>query len=724
MKPALILVVIINIISTHALAYQPAQSVNKLKAKLLAKGKQTDTAAVNILNTIAEEFYESAPDSTVHYAENAFAIANKLNYTRGKADAYVQLASVNNFRGQYAAGTVNYNKALQLYRSNKDQLGVSKAFMGLGSIQDYLGNYTVALNYYEKALAIRKQLGNQQEVANSYAIIGITYDNKGQFTKALDNYFKSLNIDLKLNNHLAAADNYCNIGVVMQHLELWDKAMDYFNKANALWLRLDDKQGISTISQNIGEVLMSQKKFNEANTYFQKALKDYLILGDQDGISLVYYDLGIVNYHLQKTDSAIFYLKKSLESATANNIQYNMAYAYEGLALVYNLEKRYSEAYAHALSAQKLAGKLQSLNTQADATLQVSNALAGLKQFDKAYEQHRLYTSLRDSLKNDETLQKFASYNMAIDFENSQRKAVVKEAQLVKKIEQQRVANTIYAIVIVIITIMMIIYYNAKRKQLKANAMLAEKNREVLEQAEELNGLNTLKDRLISILAHDLRAPLSTLRGMFTLLTQHDITPEEFAEMVPLVSGKLEHTSDFLDTLLFWINSQVDNITDTTKNFCLSDVVKVELETLQDQLKQKNITAINSVTTGHVVMADPNSIRIVVHNFLTNSIKFSHENSLIEIKAQVINGEVLFMVKDHGIGMSTDQLGKLFKRKVESQPGTKNERGTGMGLIFCKDLVEKYNGRIWAKSDLNAGTELGFALASASSVVENSPKLV
>jgi signal transduction histidine kinase len=714
LKSLYIIIFLICLASVSVIATPQNSETDSLKKLILTANGQVkgnDTTTINRLNKLAEKYYESAPDSTIYFANLAINSAKKLNYTKGIATGNRLLGRVNSFKGNYVNANNNYNISLKLYRQINNQFGISEVYIGLGRVQDFLGNYNQAIKFFEQALAIRKKLRNEIDIANCYAIIGITYDNKGDFNKALDYYFKSLIIDLKLNDQLSAANNYCNIGVVMQHLELYPKALDYFNKANSLWLKLNDKQGISTCYQNIGEVMLAQKQYAKAYNYFKRASATYHELGDEEGISLIYYNIGLYHYYTANPDSAIYYLNRSLASAIKSNIKYNKAYAYIGLALIYNLEKDYNKAYKYALLAQQTANNLQSTNTRAEATLQLSKALAGLKQFDKAYVQHLLYVSLKDSLKNNESLQKLTSYNLAIAFESNQRKTHQKEAELEQKLSQQRRTNFIYAGIIVIITIMLIVYYNAKRKQLKANALLEIKNKEVLTQADKLNELNVLKDRLISILAHDLRAPLSTLRGLFSLMTDKDITHTEFIEMVPGVFGKLEHTSNFLDTLLFWINSQVDNVEDTTKSFCLYDVVKVELANLEDQFKLKNITPLNRVSAVHTVRADPNSIRIVIHNFLTNAIKFSHQNSTIEASARIENDIVIFTVTDRGIGMTEQQLDKLFNSKVNSQPGTRNEVGTGMGLVFCKDLVEKYNGKIWAKSTLNEGTELSFTLA-------------
>jgi signal transduction histidine kinase len=189
------------------------------------------------------------------------------------------------------------------------------------------------------------------------------------------------------------------------------------------------------------------------------------------------------------------------------------------------------------------------------------------------------------------------------------------------------------------------------------------------------------------------------------------ITREEFVEMVPRVFNTLEHSSDFLDTLLFWINSQVESTKNTVRSFSISKLVSRELTHLEDQLKQKGISVTTKIAPDALALADPNSIRIVIHNFLTNAIKFSYPNGTIEVISHIYDTEwVLFIVKDHGVGMNEEYLDSLFKNQVASALGTENEAGTGMGLLFCKDLVEKYKGKIWANSKVGVGTELCFVL--------------
>jgi len=717
---------IFNLVGLVLFAKQQDTSADSLKRLILPALKNTsklpDTLTISRINKLAEEYFESSPDSTSYYGDLEIKLSRKINYLKGIADGASRIATVNTFRGDYTNSAKNYTLALKLYKQLNDNHGISESYIGLGRVQDYLGNYDNAGNLFNMALALLLKIADEADIADCYNIMGITYDNKGDFSKALDCYYKSLIIDIKHKNNLAAADCYNNIGTIMQRIELYPKALDYFNHAMAIWQAAHDKQGISTASQNIGEVLMSQKKYADAIAYLKEASNMFHELGDKEGISLIYYDLGLYNYYTGHTNVAIDYLNQSLQSAEHYKIKYNKANAYEGLALVYNLEKNYTPAYAYALEAQATANNLGSLSTKADATLQVSVALAGLKHFQQAYKQLKLYSALKDSLDNNESIHKIISYNLEVDFLKKQKEITEQQHQqedvFRQKITRQKNTNLIYAIIMVVMAILAIVYYRGTRKQQKINILLAEKNNEIIsqqenlnEQAAKLNELNLLKDRLIAVLAHDLRAPISTLRGLFNLMTDDSITREEFVEMVPRVFITLEHSSDFLDTLLFWTNSQVDTTGNTIKSFNIEDVVSRELIHLEDSIKHKNINITVNIAPATIALADPNSIRIVIHNFLTNAIKFSNRDGVIEITAQQQDSEwIIFTLKDNGVGMTPEYQENLFKSQVVSAVGTENEIGTGMGLLFCKDLIEKYKGKIWAKSSLGVGTELCFLL--------------
>jgi two-component system, sensor histidine kinase and response regulator len=194
-------------------------------------------------------------------------------------------------------------------------------------------------------------------------------------------------------------------------------------------------------------------------------------------------------------------------------------------------------------------------------------------------------------------------------------------------------------------------------------------------------------------------------------LQDDTITHQQLLDMIPDVLKKLEFTSDFLDTLLFWINSQMENFDNSVKNFSVKDIIMHETESYQEQALSKGISLISNIPDELEASADPNSIRIVIRNLITNAIKFCMEKDTIEIFAEKDNEQnILIRIKDTGIGMSAEQRDKLFKSKVTSKTGTHNESGTGMGLLFCKDFVEKCNGKIGVTSAHGIGTEFYFTI--------------
>jgi signal transduction histidine kinase len=155
----------------------------------------------------------------------------------------------------------------------------------------------------------------------------------------------------------------------------------------------------------------------------------------------------------------------------------------------------------------------------------------------------------------------------------------------------------------------------------------------------------------------------------------------------------------------------MENFDSSAKSFPIKDVVSYEVSNYHEQATEKGIKLIDNVSDNITVAADPNSIRIVTRNLITNAIKFSRKDDTIEVSAvQKDESYILISVKDSGVGMSEKQLNKLFKSKVDSGTGTNNESGTGMGLLFCKDLIEKCNGKIWVESVHGSGTEFFFTL--------------
>ena len=721
---------IFSFIFATGVAKSKRDKVDSLKSLPLST-QAPDTVNVNRLNKLAGAFFLINPDSTFVYAQKAIVLARKLNYDAGVAAGLLQIGHVNYFRGRSAQAEANFDEAAAIYKRLHDDSGLSTCYVSYGRMYNLLANYKKALVYLYLALDIDKRIKDDRSLTDCYKNIGITYYSEGQLPAALDNYYNALFIALKNHYTVLSGEIYNDIGVVLQGMEVYPNALKYYKISLRILEQKNDIQGIGTLNENIGEVLIAQAQYDAALGYLLKGFKIAKLQDDKDGLSSLYADMGMCYAHKGQVKLAIGYLDTSLQIATRYKNVYNQAYASIGLSTIYNLQKDYSNAYKYVMQGQAYALRLGNLSVRANAAFQLNKTLAGLGKYSEAYQSLNQYIDLKHQLKDDESLQKLTTYNSELNFAEKQRQLAQqqreKELLYAQKLHNQRLINTIFSVIILGMVVTLVVYYRQKRKQQVINAMLEEKNREVLrqkenidEQAHSLNNLNILKDRLISILAHDLRAPLSTLRGLFDLLQDDSISHQELLELIPNVLKKLEYTSDFLDTLLFWINSQMENFESSNKSFSLKDLVAYEVENYHEQAAQKGIELIDHVSGDLMASADPNSIRIVIRNLITNALKFSGENDKVEVFADMQDSKnILVKVKDTGVGISADQLKKLFKSKVESTIGTKNELGTGMGLLFCKDLVEKCKGKMWVTSKPGVGTEFSFTIPVAHVVPPN-----
>ncbi len=663
----------------------------------------------------------SNPDSTFYYAVESIALSKKTGYPKGLADGLVQEAHVYYFKGKSKEAVQNFDQAILIYKQLNDQKGLAACYVLYGRMATQLADYGKALKYSNMALAIDKKTGDEYALTDCYKNIGIIYFSQGQLSKALDFYYEALFIAVKNHYNILSADLYNDIGVILQNMEVYPNALEYFKKSIAIFQGTNNLQALGTLNENVGEVLLAQNDYNSAIVYLNKANRIAKKQNDKDGLSSVYTDLGMCYAYKHEFKKAISYLDTSLMIGIKYKIVYNQAYALIGFATVYNLQKDFKNAYPYAVSGQKLAIKLGNLSVRANAAFQMNKTLAGLGKVNEAYKALNEYIDLKNGLKDNESIQKLTAYNFELSFAVNKRlqaqKQHEKDLLYSQNIRYQRLINLIFLIIISAMIVITAIYYREKRKQQKINVMIESKNIEVLqqkadldEQANKLNSLNILKDRLISILAHDLRAPLSTLRGLFDLLQDDSISHEQMLGMIPGVLKKLEYTSDFLDTLLFWINSQMENFVSAVKSFPVSEMLSNEIESHNEQAARKGISLSQHIPDELNAYADPNSVRIVVRNLITNAIKFSGENDTIEVSAKQDEQNTIIQVADSGTGMSPEKINKLFKSNVNSEIGTHKESGTGMGLLFCKDLVEKWNGTIWVTSEQGIGTKFYFTV--------------
>jgi PAS domain S-box-containing protein len=255
----------------------------------------------------------------------------------------------------------------------------------------------------------------------------------------------------------------------------------------------------------------------------------------------------------------------------------------------------------------------------------------------------------------------------------------------------------------------------------ETNVLLEERQQQIEEQSEELMAqrdqlslLNTTKDKLFSILGHDLRSPFSTLIGYSQLLIKNlrKYPIEKIEHQLNYILESSRQTFYMLNNLLEWSRSQREIIGFNPEPINLPHYLSSELQILKQQASQKNLQIKEEIIgTEKIINADPNLISTVIRNLISNAIKYSFKDKSIHITLCYNENDFLFSVKDEGTGIKPEVKENLFKiSNIGSTVGTMGERGTGLGLLICGDFIAKHNGKIWVESELNMGSKFCFTI--------------
>lgn len=239
-----------------------------------------------------------------------------------------------------------------------------------------------------------------------------------------------------------------------------------------------------------------------------------------------------------------------------------------------------------------------------------------------------------------------------------------------------------------------------------------EQKRVIENQKKELVIANETKDKFFSIIAHDLRGPIGSLVNMFELLEDESLfTEKERKEAEIAMKKSTKSTYELLENLLRWSRLQNGTIEFNPENINCFDIVEQCFSLLKNLSKNKKISLVNNIKKDLHVYADKEMITTVIRNLISNAIKFTNENGLIELNADKKGYFIWISVKDNGIGIENKNIPKLFVINEKlSTTGTFGEKGTGLGLILCKEFVEKNNGKICVESELGKGSSFIFTI--------------
>lgn len=616
-----------------------------------------------------------------------------------------------------------YNRSLQLAITNGFEQQLADLLYKEANNFESNNSFERAISNYENALLLYQEIGDTHKVAFINNYIGFCFINLYAEDKAIEYYLKSLKICEEIGDEEGKAMNFIDIGNLYYDQGNYDNAKKYFQDALSLYEKLDDKSGIATCYTNLGNAFSDDGYHEDGIDYYKQSIILEEEIGDKGGIATNYNNLGDIYIQKGMYRDAQGYFLKALTISNEIGDKDLLAIVYLNIADVQLKLKNYDGAIKYATISLNISREIGDLDFELDNLLCLASANESLGNTSKALFFYKENNKVKDSLISIDKEKKVQLFNALNELEKTY--FTITDLSNKNEISQLRYENEkkisyflIVAIVIfAFLTILLIRQQASKRKAYNLlefrNYQINKMNDEIQEQRDFLKQLNKTKDKFFSIIAHDLKNPFNSIKGFTELLIENsgEYDEEKRLKFLRVIKDSTNKASILLNNLLIWASSQSGNLDYNPKKTVLVNDVLDVVSLLEIQAIKKEIDIYNNVDHNLLVNADENMLNTVLRNLISNAIKFTKQQGEIKISTIQDKNMVEVSIIDNGVGISEEEIKDLFSIDVKNtHKGTANETGSGLGLVLCKDFVEKQGGKIWVNSTLGKGTEFVFSI--------------
>ena len=619
-------------------------------------GNQQDVfAIVDSLNALAYNNRRSNPRESLEYAQRAYHLCEGIDYPKGLAGALHSMGTAKVVMGRYDQGLSDLMEALSIREQEDDYVGLMSTLNNLGYTFAELKNDRRALEYYQMALSYREHNAELRDIGIIINNIGHVSLRQNDFDTALEYFYQALEVNEQNGDDRGVASTLSNIGLVYHKTGSYAKGLEYHMRAYELGKNVDDKFGMISTLRNIAEVHLLQERFSEATNF---ALRSMLLAQELGSLT-------------EERNTAAL------------------------LAQVYERRGRFRDATRYYKIESELKDSLYSI-LQSEAIAQIQTVF-----------------EVESKVKEIEHLRKEQIVNAHV-------------------IRTQKWLLFFSGVFLVVVLSLLVVIMLSSRRIKAINSELTQKNDEIIRQKDtiqqkvtaldeknkELESIDTIKNKLISVIAHDLKNPFNSITGYSELLfTDYEgYTPQEVSMFLGIIHDNAIKGNMLLDNLLQWSRLQTRTIQYLPVVHIMYKLVEDELFFLQHKAKEKGVVLSNEMPPDLEVFGDSNMLKTVIRNLISNALKFTPQGGSVTIKAKPEDNSVIVSVADTGEGIEPHVKEKLFTGEVGvTTTSESGEKGTGLGLMLCKDFVLKHKGEIWVESKPGEGASFFFRLPNKTS---------
>lgn len=649
-----------------------------------------DTEQVNLLNRLGVEYIKIDPEVAESIFNKSLAVSDSLKFIKGIGDARMHLADLEIRKGNYSAAEKYLKESMVLFNEINDKVNIGYCFNYMATINSRQGNFDLALSFASHALQIFRELDDLEGMAKSYNMIGVVYDNMKDYDRAILNYQSVLEIYSTINNRKGLGRVYINMAIVYGRIGRNEEAIRLLEKS----IQIGEEEEVDFLQAagygNLAVIYSNQENYEKALEYHLMSYEIKKKSGDPHSLVISEINIAYNYFFLQQNTSALQYLSKAIATGRVLGLKLELVDAYDLLSQIYEQQGDYMNAFIakqeQVVYMDSLYGEKQRMRvveTQQEIEKQQ------LEAENKVLRQQNTIESLQNE--NERFLRTFLFIGL------------------------------IFAVLMVFLLLFQVYDRRKKNRVLgQLNTQMSQVNKQLKKSEMGLKESNFAKDQFFSIISHDLRNPLASMVSFVRILKRDYAVLSEVERngLIEEFSSVVTRTSDLLENLLLWSRSQTGKITYKPISVRADLLVKDNLSIVESNAKSKGIE-LKFACEGESmwVYADINMMNTVMRNLLSNAVKFTLRNGVVQIGFYRSEDECTFFVKDSGIGIEPSKISQLFNLGQQHvRAGTDNEKGSGLGLILCKEFVEKNNGRIWVESVAGEGATFYFTLPTFSEV--------
>lgn len=570
------------------------------------------------------------------------------------------------------------------------------------------GDYDIGIDLAQDALTYAKDIDAEDVYLNCINVLGLAHFLKRQLHKVFEYNQIGLAYAKQINNTEKVYSFSNNAGTILSRIGEYDKALVFYNSCLEMLEKKPDSVNRAQILNNIGSLHFSRGAYDLSKEFCQKSIAISSVKKMTSWESDAHITLGNIALINNNTDNALHHftlsnnvLKGSKD--TKQQIETNLGFAKVDLA-----NNNLSTAKTKTLDVLDLAKERKYIIGINHATKLLHEISLKQQDYKEAYRYLSLYNHLNDSLNVANNENKLKITLAENNLKNEQ------ELERLKINQKLATQNILIGMALISLLILGGVLYYIKGVSNTRKELIDELNIKTIEQAkskEKLVVLNATKDKLFSIIGHDLKGPMGSLQSLLNLLISGELKTTEFLSFIPTISQNVGHLNFTMNNLLSWASSQMSGSSTKPSQVNLHEVVENNYTLKKAIATNKSISTINKVDPNTTVWADKDHVDIILRNLISNALKFTPNNGIITVSCTSKINDLIISVNDNGVGMTQEVVNKIFKSNENyTTYGTENEKGTGLGLSICKELVESNHGRIWIESTLNEGSTFFFSL--------------